>query len=155
VIGGVPVQPVDRVARHELLDVDDARRSSFTSSKSSLSSRTYSPWRLRYPLPGRLVETSSPVPASTVCILMRLLVLGLIRLKRTVSASVVAGYSATGQVTSDSLRCAFPRRTCSHSDPLPWRGIQHRSFAFVGRRDGHILRFSTSRGSFPVWSGTG
>jgi hypothetical protein len=36
---------------------------------------------------------------------MRLLVFGLIMLKRTVCASVLAGHKATGQVTSDRRRC--------------------------------------------------
>ena len=65
--------------------------SSFTASSSSLSNRTYSPLATSKPFTSWPRETSSPVPASTVFILMRLLVTGLIRLKRTVSASVVAG----------------------------------------------------------------
>src|SRR5882757_9916306 len=79
--------------------------SSFTASSSSLSNRTYSPLATWKPLTSSLRETCSPVPASTVCMRMRLLVLGLIRLKRMVSASEVAGHRATGQVTSDRRRC--------------------------------------------------
>jgi hypothetical protein len=65
--------------------------SSFTDSKSSLSSRTYSFFAISKPFTRSPRDTSSPVPASTVFILMRLPVAGLIRLKRTVSASLVAG----------------------------------------------------------------
>ena len=65
--------------------------SSFTDSKSSLSSSTYWFLATAKPLTRSDRDTSSPVPASTVFILMRLLVSGLMRLKRTVSASEVAG----------------------------------------------------------------
>src|SRR5271168_2298529 len=51
--------------------------------------------------------TSSPVSASTLAYLMRWPVLRLIWLKATFSVSEVAGYSATGQVTSDSRRKPF------------------------------------------------
>src|ERR1700761_1163558 len=51
--------------------------------------------------------TSSPVSASTFMYLMRWPVLRLIWLKETFSVSEVAGYSATGQVTSDSRRKPF------------------------------------------------
>src|SRR5260370_4961242 len=79
--------------------------SSFTASSSSLSNSTYSPLAPWKPFTSSLRETCSPVPASTVCMRMRLLVLGLIMLKRMVSASEVAGHRATGQVTSDRRRC--------------------------------------------------
>src|SRR5690242_4820654 len=53
------------------------------------------------------LPTSSPVSASTFMYLMRWPVLRLIWLKETFSVSEVAGYSATGQVTSDSRRKPF------------------------------------------------
>src|SRR5450631_2629047 len=51
--------------------------------------------------------TSSPVSASTLAYLMRWPVLRLIWLKETFSVSDVAGYSATGQVTSERRRKPF------------------------------------------------
>src|SRR5437660_12109462 len=52
-------------------------------------------------------ETSSPVSASTFMYLMRWPVLRLIWLKLIFSESEVAGYKATGQVTSERLRKPF------------------------------------------------
>src|SRR5712671_4865630 len=51
--------------------------------------------------------TSSPVSASTLAYLMRWPVLRLIWLKLTFSVSEVAGYSATGQVTSERRKKPF------------------------------------------------
>src|SRR3954463_6663189 len=51
--------------------------------------------------------TSSPVSASTLAYLMRCPVLRLIWLKETFSLSDVAGYKATGQVTSERRRKPF------------------------------------------------
>src|SRR5258705_12763612 len=51
--------------------------------------------------------TSSPVSASTLAYLMRWPVLRLIWLKLTFSVSEVAGYNATGQVTSERRRKPF------------------------------------------------
>src|ERR1700710_1033316 len=51
--------------------------------------------------------TSSPVSASTLAYLMRWPVLRLIWLKETFSLSEVAGYSATGQVTSERRKKPF------------------------------------------------
>src|SRR5487761_2104001 len=51
--------------------------------------------------------TSSPVSASTLAYLMRWPVLRLIWLKLTFSVSDVAGYRATGQVTSERRRKPF------------------------------------------------
>src|SRR5215469_7508770 len=53
------------------------------------------------------LATSSPVSASTLEYLMRWPVLRLIWLNETFSVSEVAGYSATGQVTSDNRRKPF------------------------------------------------
>src|SRR6202789_1943431 len=52
-------------------------------------------------------STSSPVSASTLAYLMRWPVLRLIWLKLTFSVSDVAGYRATGQVTSERRRKPF------------------------------------------------
>src|SRR6187397_3118741 len=51
--------------------------------------------------------TSSPVSASTLAYLMRWPVLRLIWLKETFSVSEVAGYKATGQVTSERRKKPF------------------------------------------------
>src|ERR1700754_3530496 len=51
--------------------------------------------------------TSSPVSASTLAYLMRWPVLRLIWLNETFSVSDVAGYRATGQVTSERRRKPF------------------------------------------------
>src|SRR3981189_644721 len=51
--------------------------------------------------------TSSPVSASTLAYLMRWPVLRLIWLKETFSVSDVAGYRATGQVTSERRKKPF------------------------------------------------
>src|SRR3954447_1257930 len=51
--------------------------------------------------------TSSPVSASTLAYLMRWPVLRLTWLKLTFSVSDVAGYSATGQVTSERRKKPF------------------------------------------------
>src|SRR6202051_1664414 len=51
--------------------------------------------------------TSSPVSASTLAYLMRWPVLRLIWLNETFSVSDVAGYSATGQVTSERRKKPF------------------------------------------------
>src|SRR5450631_1349157 len=53
------------------------------------------------------LETSSPVSASTLAYLMRWPVLRLIWLKLIFSESDVAGYKATGQVTSERRKKPF------------------------------------------------
>src|ERR1700761_8693122 len=53
------------------------------------------------------LATSSPVSASTLVYLMRWPVFRLSWLNETFSDSDVAGYSATGQVTSESRRKPF------------------------------------------------
>src|ERR1700738_2384988 len=53
------------------------------------------------------LETSSPVSASTFAYLMRWPVLRLIWLKLIFSESEVAGYKATGQVTSERRKKPF------------------------------------------------
>src|SRR6195952_6066536 len=53
------------------------------------------------------LATSSPVSASTLAYLMRWPVLRLIWLNETFSASDVAGYRATGQVTSERRKKPF------------------------------------------------
>src|SRR5258708_19786773 len=54
-----------------------------------------------------LLATSSPVSASALAYLMRWPVLRLIWLKETFSVSDVAGYRATGQVTSERRKKPF------------------------------------------------
>src|SRR5260370_21101505 len=53
------------------------------------------------------LATSSPVSASTLAYLMRWPVLRLIWLNETFSVSEVAGYRATGQVTSERRKKPF------------------------------------------------
>src|SRR6185437_16525231 len=62
--------------------------------------------------------TSSPVSASTLAYLMRWPVLRLIWLKLTFSLSDVAGYRATGQVTSERRKKPFQlaRGAMKHSE---------------------------------------
>src|SRR5579883_2926216 len=78
--------------------------SSFTASSSSLSSRMYLFFDTSKPRTKPERSTGLPVSASTVCMRMRWLVLGLIRWKCTSALRSVAVNSATGQVTSESRR---------------------------------------------------
>src|SRR5690242_6410143 len=99
-------------------------------------------------------ETSSPVSASTLVYLMRWPVLRLIWLNETFSVSEVAGYSATGQVTSESRRKPFQLargamtnsgdatqdRIEDNTDKAGFKQAGGRNPATaltVGRRDGH------------------
>src|SRR6267378_931082 len=61
-------------------------------------------------------ETSSPVSASTLAYLMRCPVLRLIWLKLIFSESDVAGYKATGQVTSERRKKPFQLARGGHSN---------------------------------------
>src|ERR1700734_2918552 len=85
-------------------------------------------------------STSSPVSASTLAYLMRWPVLRLIWLNETFSVSEVAGYSATGQVTSERRRKPFqlargamgyserrgPKRLLATSkNTIGWAGLKH------------------------------
>ena len=81
------------------------------------------------------------MPASTVFMRMRLLVFGLIRLKRTVSTSLVVGQGdRTGH--KGKAQVPFPARSRSHSNPstapgpppVPW--IQWLSGKFVAAQLG-------------------
>src|SRR6188508_1768819 len=78
--------------------------SSFTESSSSLSSSTYLFLETSKPLTRPARSTARPVSASTVCMRMRWLVLGLIRWKCTSALRSTAVKSATGQVTSESRK---------------------------------------------------
>src|SRR5205807_9417563 len=60
-----------------------------------------------FPLTMSSLSTSSPVSASTLAYLMRWPVCRLSWLNETFSDSDVAGYSATGQVTSERRRKPF------------------------------------------------
>src|SRR6202043_3205289 len=74
------------------------------------------------------VATSSPVSASTLAYLMRWPVLRLIWLKLTFSVSDVAGYRATGQVTSERRKKPFQlaRGAMSYSENATDRLRYHR-----------------------------
>src|SRR6266478_6315509 len=63
-------------------------------------------------------ETSSPVSASTFMYLMRWPVFRLIWLKLIFSESEVAGYKATGQVTSERRKNPFQLARGGHSNTL-------------------------------------
>src|SRR5467141_581447 len=62
------------------------------------------------------LETSSPVSASTFMYLMRCPVFRLIWLKLIFSESEVAGYKATGQVTSERRKKPFQVARGGHSN---------------------------------------
>src|SRR5580698_5068003 len=78
--------------------------SSFTASSSFLSSRMYLFFDTSKPRTRPERSTARPLSASTVCMRTRWLVLGLIRWKCTSALRSVAVKSATGQVTSESLK---------------------------------------------------
>src|ERR1700730_14700883 len=76
-------------------------------SKSSLDTSMYVSVSTLYPFVMSSFETSSPVSASTFMYLMRWPVFRLIWLKLIFSESEVAGYRATGQVTSERRKKPF------------------------------------------------
>src|ERR1700686_5761984 len=82
----------------------DSRTTSSSSSFDTSTKVSLSSW---YPLTMSSLATSSPVSASTLAYLMRWPVLRLIWLKETFSVSDVAGYRATGQVTSERRKKPF------------------------------------------------
>src|SRR5436190_8532732 len=81
------------------------------------------------------LETSSPVSASTLAYLMRWPVFLLIWLKLIFSESEVAGYKATGQVTSERRKNPFQlARGAIGANSKPLRNttvIQARNLGFV------------------------
>src|SRR6201994_685192 len=81
--------------------------SSATFSSSSLDTSTKVSVSTLYPLTMSSLATSSPVSASTLEYLIRWPVFRLSWLKEIFSDSEVAGYSATGQVTSERRRKPF------------------------------------------------
>jgi hypothetical protein len=81
-IGCIPVQPVDRLARHELLDENDARRFELHRFEFLGLEKEIFVLGDLVAFTSSLRDTSSPVPASTVFMRIRLLVAGLIRLNR-------------------------------------------------------------------------
>src|ERR1700720_3317081 len=81
--------------------------SNATFSSSSLVTSMKVSVSTLYPLTMSSLATSSPVSASTLAYLMRWSVFRLSWLKETFSDSDVAGYSATGQVTSERRRKPF------------------------------------------------
>src|SRR6478752_2775478 len=82
--------------------------------------------------------TSSPVSASTLAYLMRWPVLRLIWLKETFSVSEVAGYKATGQVTSERRKKPFQlaRGAMGYSENATDDGRYHRGTRFQIRYHG-------------------
>src|ERR1700716_4552158 len=85
------------------------------------------------------LATSSPVSASTLAYLMRWPVLRLIWLKETFSVSDVAGYRATGQVTSESRKKPFQlaRGAMGYSETQQAKGQgYHRGTGFQRTRGG-------------------
>src|SRR5450631_2497363 len=85
--------------------------------------------------------TSSPVSASTLAYLMRWPVLRLIWLKETFSVSDVAGYRATGQVTSERRRKPFQlaRGAMGYSETRQTKSEEyHRERRFQSRRRGEF-----------------
>src|ERR1700730_6808326 len=77
----------------------------FSSSSFVTSMKVSEP--TLYPLTMSSLATSSPVSASTLAYLMRWPVFRLSWLNETFSDSDVAGYSATGQLTSERRRKPF------------------------------------------------
>src|SRR5260370_31082589 len=87
--------------------------------------------------------TSSPVSASTLAYLMRWPVLRLIWLKETFSVSDVAGYRATGQVTSERRKKPFQlaRGAMGYSENATNdRQEYHRGSRFQTWRDGETRK---------------
>src|SRR6202795_1446845 len=85
--------------------------------------------------------TSSPVSASTLAYLMRWPVLRLIWLKLTFSVSDVAGYRATGQVTSERRKkpFQFARGAMGYSEyAADDRPRYHRGTRIQGEREGNL-----------------
>src|ERR1700682_3309040 len=85
--------------------------------------------------------TSSPVSASTLAYLMRWLVLRLIWLKLTFSVSDVAGYRATGQVTSERRKkpFQFARGAMGYSEYAADDRLRyHRGTRIQGEREGNL-----------------
>src|ERR1700726_2501043 len=94
--------------------------------------------------------TSSPVSASTLAYLMRWPVLRLIWLKLTFSVSDVAGYRATGQVTSERRKkpFQFARGAMGYSEyAADDRPRYHRGTRIQGEREGNLPLALTGVGS--------
>src|ERR1700730_594913 len=93
--------------------------------------------------------TSSPVSASTLAYLMRWPVLRLIWLKLTFSVSDVAGYRATGQVTSERRKKPFQcaRGAMGYSEyAANDRPRYHRGTRIQGEREGNLSLALTGLG---------
>src|SRR6202162_1353658 len=94
-------------------------------------------------------STSSPVSASTLAYLMRWPVLRLIWLKLTFSVSDVAGYRATGQVTSERRKKPFQlaRGAMGYSeDATDHRQRYHRGTRIQGEGGGNLQMELTGAG---------
>src|ERR1700710_2066824 len=97
--------------------------------------------------------TSSPVSASTLAYLMRWPVLRLIWLKLTFSVSDVAGYRATGQVTSERRKKPFQlaRGAMGYSETLQTKRYDppryHRGTRIQGEWGGNLPTALTVSGA--------
>src|ERR1700710_2674156 len=101
------------------------------------------------------LATSSPVSASTLAYLMRCPVLRLIWLNETFSVSDVAGYRATGQVTSERRKKPFQlaRGAMKYSEKRNRRRAEDtiRSPAFKHAETGNLLmELTVSKGKVPA-----
>src|SRR6202022_3296419 len=98
--------------------------------------------------------TSSPVSASTLAYLMRWPVLRLIWLKLTFSVSDVAGYSATGQVTSERRKNPFQlaRGAMGYSDNATDQGPRIPPENRVSSEQDGDSRKRRKRGAEPGWA---
>src|ERR1700730_8600075 len=92
----------------------------FSSSSFVTSMKVSEP--TLYPLTMSSLATSSPVSASTLAYLMRWPVFRLSWLNETFSDSDVAGYSATGQLTSERRRKPFQLARGAMVRSTPERG---------------------------------
>src|SRR5882724_11565354 len=101
--------------------------------------------------------TSSPVSASTLAYLMRWPVLRLIWLKLTFSVSDVAGYKATGQVTSERRKKPFQlaRGAMAYSENATDQGLRIPPQNPDSSERGRDSRNGVNRGSVPHGVGIG
>src|SRR5450631_4677805 len=96
--------------------------------------------------------TSSPVSASTLAYLMRWPVLRLIWLKLTFSVSDVAGYRATGQVTSERRKKPFQlaRGAMGYSENATDQGLRIPPGRRLSKQAGREYRNGVNRGGQAV-----
>src|SRR6195952_3376999 len=123
--------------------------SSATFSSSSLVTSIKVSVSTLFPLTMSSLATSSPVSASTLAYLMRCPVFRLSWLNETFSDSEVAGYSATGQLTSERRRKPFQlaRGAMVRGTPKVFGLKTNRGFWFRHRIDRPQGSFSR----LPLW----